>query len=974
MSTKLLQELGFRRSRNLSSQNAPERLPDKISNSSKSLHLPSGISNLPEKFREISSTPRSSPRNVTEEGDRSGTRHFTRVLQQTFCGTQEDRRLETHHRPLLPQQVGSDIKVSNGNTRDSSGGGYTRSMDDIYRPHRCLLPCTSRSRFKKIPKILLSRQNISVSSTLLRAHNITPSLHLNNETSGPHTSPRRSKIAPVSRRLALHRGIQTRSHRQHQQGNTTGRISGTEDQSREIRTLSFNQDHLSGDYDRFSTLQSISIREKNQQLPADNRRIPERQPSTSLGLASTFGSNGLPRKTGSGKQKKNQTAAIPAKRRMEISNQQISKGCNISSMQTSNTLVDTGRQTPRGDFPRTSPNRFPPLYRCFKRRLGCVRRSSQDVRIVDDRGITHSYQQSRTRSCLQRPEGFPKLPSELNSCHYVRQHHSGIVPEQTGGDGIQIPMSTDHQTTRLGRREKDSPEVKVHTRKTQCDGRYIKPTTSDTENRVVDQSSSVSENLQDMGNSNSRPLRHGSECKTTMLLLPSSRPTVSRDGCLPPRLEQDHRLRLSTNSTDQTDAQQGQDRSSRAHTYSSSLASTGMVPGLASTSHRHTDSTPNDPEIAETTTQECISSKTRDTEPSRLEIISNNLQEKGFSQQAATTIAGHHRASTQKVYESRWELFADWCHGRKTDPLRASIPLVADFILYLFHKKEFRMSTIKGYRSAIGRVLKYQGTDVTDNEELGMLIKSLDIKRPTVVSPVPKWDLALVLRFLTEPPFEPLHQASIKDLSHKTLFLLGLASAKRISEIHALTNNLSHTKNWTEISIQLDSTFLAKNQKPGDPSTAQHFIKIPALAPSVEEGLPDRTLCPVRALKYYLKRTESYRGNCQKLFLSLAPGPAKEVSKVTLSNWIKDTIRQAHAQAKEEDALLIKCSTHELRALATSALFKQTHSLTAVMEAACWRSHSTFSQFYLRDLTITNQEFSSLGPLVAGQQIIGSTN
>ena len=172
----------------------------------------------------------------------------------------------------------------------------------------------------------------------------------------------------------------------------------------------------------------------------------------------------------------------------------------------------------------------------------------------------------------------------------------------------------------------------------------------------------------------------------------------------------------------------------------------------------------------------------------------------------------------------------------------------------------------------------------------------------------------------------------------------------------------------------VDTSFIAKTQKPSDSSTALGFVRIPALAPSVEPGLPDRLLCPVRALRFYLKRTEALRTGTKKLFLTTRTGTAMEASKDTISRWIKDLIKEAHASITEEDARLVSCRLHELRALAASLLFSATHNLQSVMQAACWRSHSTFSSFYLRDISVSDGELTSLGPIVAGQKIVGLPN
>ncbi len=52
---------------------------------------------------------------------------------------------------------------------------------------------------------------------------------------------------------------------------------------------------------------------------------------------------------------------------------------------------------------------------------------------------------------------------------------------------------------------------------------------------------------------------------------------------------------------------------------------------------------------------------------------------------------------------------------------------------------------------------------------------------------VPPWDLEVVLRALSQPPFEPLTSVGLKELSLKSTLLLALALAKRIGDIHAFS-------------------------------------------------------------------------------------------------------------------------------------------------------------------------------------------
>ncbi len=280
------------------------------------------------------------------------------------------------------------------------------------------------------------------------------------------------------------------------------------------------------------------------------------------------------------------------------------------------------------------------------------------------------------------------------------------------------------------------------------------------------------------------------------------------------------------------------------------------------------------------------------------------------------------------------------------------------------------MSTIKGYRSAIAPLLKTHGIDITNNQYLTMFIKSLDLQRPTSTSRTPKWDLTIVLRSLTKPPYEiPGEEPRLIHLLHKTAFLLAFASAKRIGEIHALTRQINQIDNWKIAIISFDPTFLAKTQDPAKPETGLGVLRIPALAPHMAHR-EDRLLCPVRCLRAYLKRTGWHKSSSSPLFLTTSENP-RPAAKATISSWIKQVITTAHASADPEDARLVQAKVHEVRALSTSALFLQTHSLQAVMEAACWRNHNTFSQFYLRDIAMHSEGMISLGHIVAGQRILG---
>ena len=63
-----------------------------------------------------------------------------------------------------------------------------------------------------------------------------------------------------------------------------------------------------------------------------------------------------------------------------------------------------------------------------------------------------------------------------------------------------------------------------------------------------------------------------------------------------------------------------------------------------------------------------------------------------------------------------------------------------------------------------------------------------------------------------------------------------------------------------------------------------------------------RALCPIRALRYSLSRTNfSDPSRSKRLFVSIKPGRQKDIAKTTISGWIKGIIRSAYSEAKSED-------------------------------------------------------------------------
>ena len=364
-----------------------------------------------------------------------------------------------------------------------------------------------------------------------------------------------------------------------------------------------------------------------------------------------------------------------------------------------------------------------------------------------------------------------------------------------------------------------------------------------------------------------QPTRHRSvrnlpQQEASGIRQPMPRPTGLRDRRSEHGLEQSSPdVRISSNANSPQSASENQDFISHYHSDSASLANSILVPGYPQSIRSdpiHNSSVPGTP-VPSGGSPDVVPQESRDVPLPCLDVVRNTLTDKGFSIRAAERISRPQRNSTRLVYEGKWAEFCSWCRRRQSDPLTASVPVVADFLVELFEwKPPLAVSTIKGYRSSIAATLPH-GADITNSKDLCSLFKSFGVDRPVTKVFYPKWSLKVVLDYLIGRPFEPILRCSMENMENltlKTVFLVALASGRRRSELCALSWDpqcFRFSPNLAQVQLLTEPGFLAKTQKT---SRAPVKITIKSLVRFTGHDLPDYKLCPVRALKAYKDRTK----------------------------------------------------------------------------------------------------------------------
>ena len=204
--------------------------------------------------------------------------------------------------------------------------------------------------------------------------------------------------------------------------------------------------------------------------------------------------------------------------------------------------------------------------------------------------------------------------------------------------------------------------------------------------------------------------------------------------------------------------------------------------------------------------------------------------------------------------------------------------------------------------------------DISHDPSITRLIDSFFRDRPVIGRCVPPWDLRVVLQSLTQAPFEPMALAPLKWVTFKTFFLVTLASGKRRSEVHALLHSRLRTDdNWSKVILEPSSHFIAKNQLSKEGTAVLQPIVLRSLSQTLSRELADdQSLCPVRALSYYLDHTKDLRGDRELLFISHRPGHKTEIHKNTISSWLVQTIRYCLQHCSELAANLSCVKSHDI--------------------------------------------------------------
>ena len=569
-----------------------------------------------------------------------------------------------------------------------------------------------------------------------------------------------------------------------------------------------------------------------------------------------------------------------------------------------------------------------------------------------------AHKLSRTKSSVSSFKRIPRPLCGQNSSSGHSQYNSSGLHKQRRRHEVGPTVCPTVENLDLVYPATSNSKSLTHPRPTKCGSRQTIPAGSDHPDGMVPPSRGFSGAMPQMAPTSDRPLRHEVQPQIASVCVSSTGSSGCSSGFTHSAMGRSGFIRLPTNRhIGQSGGEVTGLPVQENHPDCSGVAQHALVLG----SSDHVQSGPyqsaHSAQSVDTTLQSDPSQKSGKSESPCMAPRATTIKEQGFSEAVATRIQAPQRRSTRAVCEAKWTIFTKWCITNKVDFRAPPINSVADFLLFLFEDRKLQPSTIDGYRSAIADKLGNPSLNISKDENLTRLLDSFHTERPKGRRGIPYWNLSLVLHQLTKAPFEPLKDASLKHLTFKTVFLLALGSGKRRSEIHAWQQkNIRHQSDWSKVSLYPSPSFLSKNQLAKEGPDSVDPVVIPALAPTLDKSLKsDRSLCPARALRYYLDRTSDIRQNKELVFVSIKKGFDKDISPATISSWIKQTVILCYELSDHQAHTLHQVKAHDVRAFAASKTFQSGVSLEQILSASHWKSHNTFTQFYLKDVAWATQ-------------------
>ena len=877
-----------------------------------------------------------------------------RVFFNVFPSSQKDRRPETDPEPQTNKRVYcknifQDGDVEHSYSSPTSGGVVSRNGSE-----RRILSRSDTSRSLEVFKVCHTRQILPVQGSSIRSNHISKGVHENSGSCDGVFETARHPSTSISGRHFDCSRVKDSVAFACPGGSKCSDGCRLHDKSKKVSSDPFTGLSIFGG--KVSTKFKPCVSSIRKSLSSDKvcLNFQSRQLPVGQELASVTGSDGINHlhgKHGSFVYKANTNLF---QQPVEVQNFPIkSQSVGIKQSVSGHGLVEKHQQFNIRFAPVPSSSVGCHHDRCILKRMGrCVvgggRGAAQSVNsrcLVLPTG-SPTYKRSRVSGCARDSIQVSSPLDEQNSDGQVGQYDSMLIHSQDRGDKVPTSLSVDHSTLGVVQKQQHSATFSTSPRGGQSTSRcFVTPFSAKQGMGFTLPDNQLS--VHHVGSSCNRSVCNSKQQKITKLLFNVPLSLCSGPGCFFNSLGKvSPGVSFSTNC----DFTQSNQKSISGQGQSNFNCTTVATEELVYSNNEHVsgNTTAATSVAGVVATRQVSPSRPRRVQSSCLENQRGFLRKQGFSEKVVGTMLQARKPSTQACYNAKWSKFSGWCGERGVNPSLASVPVICEFLQFMFDEG-YKYTTITGYVSAISHGhIRFSKESLGLVKEISQFLKGVFRLRPPLKDTVPVWDLSVVLEALLQSPFEPAESASLQAWTWKTVFLVAVTSAARVSEIQALDSRrelLKLTSN--RVTMKANPAFLPKVPKV---EFINRTIELEAFNPSVL-GVPEKfaSICPVRAVKIYLQKTAKSRKD-HNLFLSYSPSHLGfKVSSATISRWIRDTICHAYRHANLPIPRS-RLKAHSTRAMAATLADISGVTSKELCDVAMWSNPNVFARFYRLDV------------------------
>ena len=301
-----------------------------------------------------------------------------------------------------------------------------------------------------------------------------------------------------------------------------------------------------------------------------------------------------------------------------------------------------------------------------------------------------------------------------------------------------------------------------------------------------------------------------------------------------------------------------------------------------------------------------------------MSCIRDSLEAKGIPEEARGIMLQSWRESTRSQYGAHLKKWTNFCSERNFDSHDISVNNVLKFLTLLF-ESGLGYSSINTARSALSSLDCGSTCPVGNHPLICRFMRGVYISRPTQSRYTTVWDVKVVLDYFRQ--WKDNKELSLKELSFKTTTLVALVSAQRVQSLHKLDLDCMTQEN-DRMAFKFD---LLKQSRTS--------VKSPIMELCAYSENPK--ICVVKTLSHYLERTQSFREQETKVFLTYQ----KPYHAVSASTWIKSMLKQAGVDTSNFGA-------HSTRAASSSAAKQAGVPIVDILSTGGWSSERTFVRHY----------------------------